>query len=161
MDRLNQIYNHPVYAAEYQALVEDERNRIYCKHGVDHLLEVARLCYLYCLEEGVDIDRELVYAAALLHDIGRHQQNATGEPHDQAGARLAKEIMAECGFSEHEIAMVVDAIGAHRGPMGSDPGTEFSTLLRKADKKSRLCFICEARDTCNWPDEKKNMGIEL
>ena len=35
---------------------------------------VARLMYIYALEEHLELPKELIYAAALLHDIGRAQQ---------------------------------------------------------------------------------------
>ena len=36
-------------------------------------------------------------------------------------------------------------------------------LLFQADKASRACFACPAvvRDTCSWPDEKKNLDIRV
>ena len=178
MDRINSIYNHPVYRREAQAIAEDEKDRIFCRHGVDHLLEVARLCYLYCIEDGlIDpaknhapslINREMIYAAALLHDIGRHQQRAAGIPHDQAGAQLARQIMTDAGFGEHEIELVVNAISKHRDREHlNDDATNLSKweklalYLARADKKSRQCFACDAMEDCNWPDEMKNMRIEL
>lgn len=178
MDRINKIYNHPVYRAEADALAVDEKDRIFCKHGVDHLLEVARLCYIYCLEDGVIdpskgqstslINREIIYAAALLHDIGRHQQRVAGIPHDEAGAQLARQIMGECDFGEHEIEMVVNAISKHRDREHlHDDATSLSKwekmaiYLARADKKSRQCWACDALEECNWSDEMKNMEIEL
>ena len=29
----------------------------------------------------------------------------------------------------------------------------------RADKQSRLCFACPARDECRWDDSKKNLKI--
>ena len=36
-----------------------------------HFLDVARLAWIAGLEQGLGLDKEIVYAAALLHDIGK------------------------------------------------------------------------------------------
>ena len=38
-----------------------------------HFLDVARIGTIIALEEGLKIDREWIYAAALLHDCGKHE----------------------------------------------------------------------------------------
>ena len=42
--------------------------------------------------------KELIYCAALLHDIGRARQYEDGTPHDEAGAAIAGQILNELGF---------------------------------------------------------------
>ena len=42
-----------------------------------HLLDVARLAWIFNLEANQEISKERIYAAALLHDIGRHIQYET------------------------------------------------------------------------------------
>ena len=32
-------------------------------------------------------------------------------------------------------------------------------LFYRADKLSRNCFACPARERCDWPEEKKNRNI--
>lgn len=63
-------------------------------------MDVARLMYIYNLEERAGLEKELIYAAALLHDIGRYEQISRGTPHHISGARIAEEIMADCGFEK-------------------------------------------------------------
>ena len=188
MDRVNAICRHPLYLFKMNTIRRAEAGRIYCCHDIQHLLDVARLMYIRVLEGGGDgsvFPKELIYAAALLHDIGRANQYEYGTPHDEAGSEIAGTILKDCGFDEDEISMIKEAISGHRGtedrsgkegPCGTGDcddreercGTEdhfstdtFSSLLKDADKKSRLCFACEARDTCKWPDDKKNMEIEI
>ena len=110
------------------------------------------------LERGLGVDKELIYAAALLHDIGRHLQYTKNIPHDEAGAQLAEIIMADCGFSPAEREEVAQAILQHRG--GGDRSRDgLAALLYRADKASRACLFCAAEPECNWSREKKNMTI--
>ena len=136
-----------------------EKDRIYCRHGVDHLLDVARLSYIEVLEKNLDISREMVYGAALLHDLGRAEQYETGTPHDVAGARLAETILKDCGFSDSETGSIVTAISGHRrkeiGEQADLPG-----ILYRADKASRQCLFCDAKESCNWSEEKKNLILK-
>ncbi len=156
-NRADRILTHPRFRAAVAELTALERQRPFCGHGIEHLLDVARLAQLYNLEEGWDVDRELLCAAALLHDLGRVEQYRRGTPHEQAAAELARPILADCGFTEAERERVCAAIQAHRdGEGAADP---LSALLRRADKRCRPCFLCPAAEGCNWPEEKRNRTI--
>ena len=135
-----------------------EQDRVFCRHDRAHLLDVARLAYMENLERGLGVDKELIYAAALLHDIGRHLQYTKNIPHDEAGAQLAEIIMAACGFSPAEREEVAQAILQHRGG-GARSRDGLAALRYRADKASRACLICAAEPKCNWSREKKNMTI--
>ena len=76
--RVRQIVTHPLYQQEFSALQKAEQERIYCKHTMEHFLDVARICYIMVLQDGAEISRELIYGAALLHDLGRYRQIAEG-----------------------------------------------------------------------------------
>lgn len=41
---------------------------------MEHFLDVARLMYIYNLEDQAGFSKEMIYAAGLLHDIGRYEQ---------------------------------------------------------------------------------------
>lgn len=156
MKRANAVWNHPLYRQQLQELQQLEKDRRYCKHTPEHFLDVARLAYLFSMEQGLKLDKELIYTTALLHDIGRVEQYTMGIPHEQAGMQLAEPILKDCGFKEEEIGEIVAAIGSHR--LKEQSGT-LGKILYQADKKSRNCFLCKVRKECNWPDEKKNMNI--
>ena len=127
----------------------------------------------------------MIYAAALLHDIVRAEQYRNGTPHDVAGCAAAEPILAECGFAEEERDMILTAIGSHRKKksrvsggaenrageaeqIAEGSGTQkkamskeaLAAILYHADKKSRLCFLCNAEAECNWAKEKKNTTLE-
>ena len=113
--------------------------------------------YIYSLEDKLDLSREIIYATALLHDIGRAQQYLLGIPHDIAGAEIAGKILTDLHFTEQEKKEILSAISQHRNDCSDQ---KLSNLLYKADKKSRNCFSCSAASECYWPSEKKNLTIE-
>lgn len=158
MKRVNAIWNHPLYQKNLKELQKLEKDRIFCRHTPEHFFDVARLTWIYTLERGLDFSREIVYSAALLHDIGRAEQYARGIPHDVAGARIAEIILTDLDFAEEDRKQILTAISEHRSS-GTRTGS-FSKLLYEADKKSRNCFVCPALAECNWAPEKKNMTIQ-
>lgn len=167
MERIDSILAHSIFREQYELLLEAEKDRIFCRHTMEHFMDVARLMYIFCLEAGTPYKKDVVYAAALLHDIGRYEQMIKGTPHHIAGARIGREILADCGFSESEILEITDAILDHRNKKpesrkNADTGNPglLKTYLYRADKMSRSCFSCSACKECNWPDEKKNMRIQ-
>lgn len=160
LDRLQKIISHPLYVENYNALQEIEKNRVFCGHSVSHFLDTARICYIYDLENGSGLDKEVIYAAAFLHDIGRYKESCEGTPHDEAGAELAYIILKECGFTKGEIKIITQAIRCHRNEKESYEGV-LGRYLYKADKQSRCCFMCSAKNECNWDEEKKNKEIKI
>ena len=159
MDRINRIVSHPLWREAVQDIRELEKDRIFCGHTVSHFMDVARLAEIENLREGLGISREMIYTAALLHDIGRAMQYRQGSPHHIAGGQLAEKILPDCGFSAGETDEIVEAITRHRAKeTGED--RELSGLLYRADKASRLCLFCEAQAECNWSDEKKNLLLK-
>ena len=114
MDRVNQIWNHPLYQNELNKLQLLETDREFCRHTPEHFLDVARLAYIRALEENAPVSKELVYCTALLHDIGRARQYEDGTPHDEAGAAIAGQILNELGFSMEEMEAIIAAIRGHR-----------------------------------------------
>ena len=110
------------------------------------------------LEEKLEIPRELIYGAALLHDIGKHRQYEEGIPHEQASAEIAPEILRDCSFDEKETGVIVDAIAQHRNSAVFSE-KNLRGVLYRADKASRPCFACKAEADCNWKGNKKNLKI--
>lgn len=161
--RLCFIQNHPLFCSLLQRLQELEKDRIFCRHQMDHLLDVARIAYILNLERDLGFSRDLVYGAALLHDIGKSRQYEAGIPHEAAGEKLAAQILAEMpdgiAFTEEEQRQILTAIRGHRRLReGAGP---LETILYEGDKMSRACFSCPANAQCNWSAEKKNMEILL
>lgn len=155
---MDERYNRIVRNEEFNRLLDEiealEADRIYCRHGLEHLLDVARISYIQVLEDGLDYDKSILYAAALLHDIGRAAEYRGAGSHDEAGAVIAAGILRDCGYTEAEIQLIQEAIRGH----GKEGGSGLGALLHRSDKASRMCFRCKAADTCKW--KVKNEGIE-
>lgn len=163
MKRVNAIFRHPLYQTYYRRLEEAEQGRIFCRHQMTHLMDVARIAYIRSLEEGLGLDREVIYAAAVLHDIGKVLQYEEGIPHEITGEKIAAEILdglaGENAFSETEKTMILTAIRGHR-KLRDEPEV-LERLLYESDKASRMCFACPAEAQCDWSKEKKNMEIKV
>ncbi len=159
MDRANRILKNEHFLCHLQANEAAEADRRFCCHNMGHFLDVARIGQILNLEEVLGLSKELIYAAALLHDLGRHVQYETGEPHELPGGRFAPEILSECGFDDKETDVIIDAIVNHRN---ADVARERSLrgLLYRADKASRACFGCKMEAECNWKAEKKNLELK-
>jgi len=80
------------------------------------------------LKNGVSINRDLVMAAALLHDITKTRSLKTREPHDQSGGDLLREL----GF-----ASIGEIVKQH-------------VILLDFDPKGRL----EEREIINYADKR-------
>lgn len=158
MNRVNNILNHDLFIENLRINMTAEADRRFCRHDMTHFLDVARIGMIINLEENIGLPKDLIYGAALLHDIGKHRQYAEGIPHEQASALIAPKILRDCEFDEKETNVIIDAILQHRN---SEVISERSLrgVLYRADKASRPCFACEAERDCNWKDGRKNRKI--
>ena len=156
--RIDRIMKHPIFLEHLSKNDAAEAHRRFCRHNMVHFLDVARIARVINGEECFGVDPEWIYAAGLLHDIGRHVQYADGTPHEQASAVIAPGILVECGFSEKETAVIVDAILMHRTEDVAEE-KNLRGLLYRADKASRACFVCPVEQECNWKNEKKNLRL--
>lgn len=93
MPRIDYICANGLFRRHLGNIAQLESGRIFCRHGIDHLLDVARIMWIKNLEEQLEFDREVIYATALLHDIGKDEQYESGISHDVASERVADEIL--------------------------------------------------------------------
>jgi len=148
MARVNQLLDHEDYICYMEKINELERERRFCKHGFEHGLSVARIAYSYLLEKGaISLSKEGIYAAALLHDIGRWVEYQTGEDHAEASARLALPLLETCGFDSEDIRVILEGIREHRRHH-DDNLTLLGVALAIADDWSRDCRYCSAQTQC-------------
>lgn len=159
-NRVNQIWNHHLYKEHLAKIEACEIDRVFCHHDMTHFLDVARIAMILNGKDEYGIEEELIYTAALLHDIGRWQQYETGEDHALVSARLAPKILRECGYTEDETLRIVSAIETHRKKEIAGEKT-LNGLLYRADKLSRPCFSCRQEKNCNWKEDKKNLQLIL
>lgn len=153
MERLNAILRDPYLLDNIRRTTELEKDRIFCRHGLDHLVDVARVMYILVLEEKLGITKEVAYTAAFLHDIGRWVEYETGRDHAVAGAELAQRLLDDYGFNAMEKEIILQAIRGHR-IRGADG--ILTDAMYRADKLSRPCMTCQSIAICKRfaPGEK-------
>ncbi|MBN1195713.1 MAG: HD domain-containing protein [Methanomicrobiaceae archaeon] len=77
-------------------------------HGCDQSLRVALLCDDIGAREGAD--PAILLPAALIHDIARPAEAATGIPHEIEGARIAGDFLRGISYDEDRIAGILQAL---------------------------------------------------
>ena len=156
MDRINRLMKDDEFLQRIGYINEKEINREFCRHGLSHLLDTARIAYILNLEENMGLDKEMIYAMALLHDIGR-SEDKSDEHHSKAGLPVANALLERNGFDSKEIEVICHAIEKHSS--GND-GDAYAELLYRADKLSRDCYECGAIDKCYWNEDIKNRKLK-
>ena len=102
-------------------------------HDLSHTIRVMNYCSQIRKKEGGD--KEIIEAAALLHDIGRPDE--TKNPaldHAIISAEKAPLILLEVGFPKEKIESVVYAIRNHRYSSGIVPDTLEAKILQDGDR---------------------------
>ena len=51
MERVNKILQDKQYQKCYKKIAKYEKKREFCRHNMVHFLDVARIAYIYVLEE--------------------------------------------------------------------------------------------------------------
>ena len=154
--RYENILKNTTFVDLINKIEKSEENRFFCHHGMEHIISVARIAYIISLENNYNISKDIIYAAALLHDIGRYEEYESGISHNMAGAEIACKILAQCGYNSNEISEITAAIRTHRYDESDDLISLLEKIICKADKLSRNCFTCNAYNECNWDKQKKN-----
>lgn len=155
MKRFNSLLHDENYLCYLNKNVLNEKNRIFCKHGLEHFLDVARIAYIINLEENLGFSKEIIYVTSILHDIGKFLQYEKNVPHELASYNLAENLIDKYNFHKEEKQLIKEGILGHR----NKDSTGFAKLIYRADKLSRLCLKCETKNECNWDIEKKNFII--
>lgn len=155
MERYNKIIETPLFKKAMADIAKKEKDRIFCCHSIDHCLDVARIAYILAFEKNLNIAKDIIYSASLLHDLGRAFDT---ESHNQKSSELAFEILKECGYTTTETQEILLAILNHR----KDTNTlnNLSDIICKADKLSRQCYNCKAQTECYWTEDRKNKYIK-
>ncbi|MFP3154003.1 HD domain-containing protein [Lachnospiraceae bacterium ZAX-1] len=163
MKYLDNLLKTTDYIAILNELEQVEAGRRFCKHGLSHLLSVARIAWIENLEQNFNMEKEMIYLAAFLHDIGRLEEDKSGIRHEQSSAVISERMLTQLGYPQDKMREIGEAIISHRGDMAQNveahEGMTLGRLIKKADKMSRNCFNCKASVECKWPFEEKNWEI--
>jgi uncharacterized protein len=103
-------------------------------HNWDHTERVLRLCLRIGAKEGADLG--VLRLAAVLHDIGRAEEDASHGRvcHAAAGAVLARALLERHGVPPERIDRVAHCIETHRYRKDAVPETLEAKVLFDADK---------------------------
>lgn len=98
-------------------------------HGVDHTLDVLRVCNQYIRRENLPAEeRYLLRIGAVVHDMGflKGPKN-----HEETGAEMASKLMRKLGFPEAGIELVQGLVLATKIPQS--PQTPLQRIICDAD----------------------------
>ncbi|MFX1299410.1 MAG: HD domain-containing protein [Promethearchaeota archaeon] len=112
-------------------------------HSYEHTLRVRQLCMLIGRNENADL--EVLEAAALLHDIGRPDEEVSGESHATVGANMAVTFLATTSFPPEKLPLVASAIRTHRFSENLTPDSLEGEILSDADKLDAMGALGLAR----------------
>lgn len=154
LPKANAILQNSKYRHYLKRIARYEKDRLFCRHDLQHFLDVARIACIIAAEKNYSINPDVIYATALLHDIGRFAEYEYHISHEEASLQLALDFIGD--FSETEQQLILSAIRHHR----SEATDGFSGIFYQADKASRKCFDCSVQKECNWHQDAKNFEIE-
>lgn len=122
-------------------------------HDFEHILRVTRMAEYLAQREGADA--EIVRAAALLHDIARHDEDSAARDahtsgaehldHADVSARDAKLFLMQNGAGQEFGERVAQAIRSHRFRGAAQPQSLEAKVLFDADKLDSIGAIGVAR----------------
>lgn len=103
-------------------------------HDWTHTQRVYTLCMHIGKKEKADL--KVIKLAAILHDIGREQEdNSEGKTcHAQKGARLARQLLIKYKLDKKSVDKVVQCIACHRFRGKKIPQSKEAKVLFDADK---------------------------
>jgi uncharacterized protein len=125
--------------ARLSAVLQQVRRRMEqdAAHDEAHLLRVAR--WTVRLGESEGVDPRLAIAAALLHDVVNVPKTHPNRSRaSELSAQVAREVLAEAGFSAPEAEDAAQAIRDHSFSRGAVPGTPLGRALQDADRLEAL-----------------------
>ncbi|MHA2379532.1 MAG: HD domain-containing protein [Candidatus Thorarchaeota archaeon] len=108
-------------------------------HAYDH---VKRVHYI-AMEMGkkLDADLRVLGAAALLHDVGRFREGATGISHSKLSGEMGEGVLKDLEYTDAEIEAVKEAIRTHRFSEKLTPTSLEGEILSDADKLDAMGAI--------------------
>ena len=130
------------YDKEIQHIITHVKNICfdipYDTHHIDHIMRVYNLSKK--IGSYYNINKHVLYAAALLHDIGRFTEDST-TCHAEISAQYADNLLNSRGWENTIIKDVCYAISTHRYSKGIKPITLEAQILQDCDRIDALGAI--------------------
>lgn len=118
--------------------ITEKVKEFFSDSGASHDWEHTQRVYNLCLDLGKkeNADMEILELAAILHDIGRREQDKSSGKicHAEKGAVLAREILKEHKIDEEKIDKIIHCIETHRFRGDKIPESKEAKVLFDADK---------------------------
>jgi uncharacterized protein len=108
-------------------------------HAFDHTTRVHAISMN--IGRKLSANLRILGAAAILHDVGRAREEETGISHSKLSGEMSVDLLREIGYTEEEIAEIVEAIRTHRFSEGLEPNSLEGRILSDADKLDAIGAI--------------------
>jgi len=108
-------------------------------HSILHIREVLRRSFLLNQAFSLQLDPNLIYAAASYHDLGKHLDS---DRHEIISAQLfCQDQGITKFFSSAEQKIIAEAIEDHRSSKSDHPRSTYGKLLSSADRNTRIEMV--------------------
>ena len=112
-----------------------QSNRMFPEHDLNHALRVKNLCLWINKKDALNLDKDILIAAALLHDIGYISDDSP--KHVESSIQFAKALLPKIKFERDKIPAVIMCIKNHDTVPGRQGWKQKTTMecrvLRDAD----------------------------
>lgn len=134
MVKTEELHDADARLPAVQALVQQRLTDARGSHDWEHTERVTQLCGRLGPAEQARMG--ILLAAALLHDLGRDEEDRSNGVicHAGRGAELAREALPQLGYAPAEIEVIATCIAAHRWRGGAQPDSAEARVLYDADK---------------------------
>jgi putative nucleotidyltransferase with HDIG domain len=135
---MNPEWRNVAKSAAYEAAISEVKDYngnpdLSFNYRWEHIKAVVNLAYK--LANMINVDTEVVEAAAWLHDIAK----TNGRDHAELGARKARSLLENTTFPENKIRSVERAIAQHKGLWRDEQLVDPAAMvLWDADKLSKI-----------------------
>ncbi len=102
-------------------------------HGIEHISYVIDRCFRFAEQfEGIDLN--ILYSAAVFHDIAHHIDKKN---HEKLSAEIfEKDAEMRNYFNEEQIKFIKEAIEDHRASSQGEPRSVYGKILSSADRST-------------------------
>ncbi len=102
-------------------------------HDAEHINYVINRCFKF-FEQFSDIDINILFTAAVFHDIGHHVDKAN---HEKVSAQyFYSDIQMKKYFTDEERISIKEAIEDHRASSKTEPRSIYGKILSSADRST-------------------------